>query len=242
MDQNQKKEDTKKEENKKEENKLKRQQYKKGTKMSKKIIIPIALIAGFYLFSGKKSKKGVSIKEEEVYEGEVYDLDPEPDDEPDVEPKKPKTNVLWKNLSAANTKLIDLYINDKIIESHHTNVWYAYDIGYYQEGQDYYNWLTNQIYWDISVNKEKTTDLYTPQGMSNKDYSGTYPFLLKKGEKQEIIFTKEDGATLGIMKIDETEEVSKNRLEKDIKLWLEIKSYLKYKMPPSACQEGVICK
>lgn len=213
--------------------------------MNKKLLIGGGVLAAFLLLGGKKSKKP-SIKED-VYDNGEEDVDGI-DDIPDSEPKpQPKTDDKWKQLSSYRRTLADYYIDNIPLETPSSNIWYKYAWGKYnnwkQPGNDnYLDWLTNQIYWDLTVNKEKTTDIYTPPGEINVNYSSTHPFLLKPGIKAEVMHKGKGWFDIVEAKVNESTADAKKRLAEGVDLWLQIKSYVKNQLKPSNCPQGVICK
>jgi len=213
--------------------------------MNKKLLIGGAAVAAF-LFLGNKKSKAPSIKEDIFDEGEE-DIYEGPDEEEEPEPApQPKVDDKWKKLSQSRKTLADLWINDTPLQTPPTNIWDKYAWGDYNKwkssGNDnYLDWLTNQIYWDLTVNKEKTTDIYTPPGELNVNYSSKHPFLLKPGIKAEVML-KDKWFDIYEVKLNESTADAKKRLAEGVDLWLQLKSYVKARLKPSECPQGVICK
>lgn len=207
--------------------------------MSKKILIPAVLVAGLYLMSGKKSK-AKSFVQEDVYSEEdvvVPDMDPEP-----KEPKNsPKKDNAWEKLPAYVKAAADLYIDSTPMVAYEGEVWAkSGKWGKYDKSQDYYIWLTNQVYWDVTVNMDKTTDLYTPIGLKNDNYDGSQPFLLSKGNKATMTLSNKGWASIQTETFEESNQDSKKRLSSGIALWSSIYSYVKHKL--KSCPDGAVCK
>lgn len=212
--------------------------------MNKKLLLGGGVLAVLLLMGGKKSKAAKPSIDEEILEGgeeDVYD-EPEPAPKP-----QPKVDDKWKQLSQSRRDLADLYVNDTPLVTPPSNLWDKYPYGDYNKwktpgNNNYLDWLTNQVYWDITVNKEKTTDIYTPIGEVNINYSSKHPFLLKPQVKAEVGFGEKGWVNLYEVDVNESTADAKKRLAEGIDLWLQIKSYIKKVLKPSDCPPGVVCK
>lgn len=207
--------------------------------MNSKIIVPIAVIGAILFLGGKKKSPTSDVVEDEIFDGEEQEDYEEPKPAPKPAPK-PKTDDKWKKLNSSRRKIADLYISDTPLVTPPTNLWDKLDIGSYEKwsqgsNNSYYDWLTNQVYWDITVNKEDTTDIYTMIG-------ATHPFYLRKGQKAEA--TLKDGEWIDFkeVELDETSSDADKRLKQGRELWLQIQSYIKKNLNPIECPPSAVCE
>jgi len=212
--------------------------------MNKGLLIGAGLLAIMFL-GGKKTPKATKSPMDE------FEPEPEVDEVPE-EDTIPKDSDKFLTLTKSRKEIVNDFIKNLPLE----NKTIVDPYGNYFKWKDdlmnattnsYYDWLANQVYWAIT-HAEHTTDLYSPVDendskklQTNINYSATYPFLLRKGEKGTMTLTKQ-GAAVIIENLDETDAQAKKRLAPGIALWVDINKYIKKNLPPSSCPDGVVCK
>lgn len=205
--------------------------------MNSKLLIG-SVLAGLFFFSQKKSSPKVttSSKDDIVIEEE------ENVDEPQAE------IPTYKHLTKSRKAIIDSYLTSIPLETQEPFPYGNYSAWGSDKQQNnikplYQDWLSNQIYWQIS-RLEGKTDLFTDLfGVDPQGYDGTLPYILQKGKKaiismDDINLNPQIGG-FKIVDITENSEQASKRLSKGINLWREIGIYVKSNF--KTCPVGAVC-